>query len=147
MKTLLRFALSAVVLLIPTLSSGKTVEFLYDASGNRITRQIVIQTRSLPMEEDNGESKPDEMFQDQVAEKTIRIYPNPTKGDLKVEISGYEERDSGTLMLFSMSGQLLMTADITAEINDLNLSNLPDGMYILRISLNGDDSVWRIIKD
>ncbi|MBD5369745.1 MAG: T9SS type A sorting domain-containing protein [Bacteroides sp.] len=99
------------------------------------------------MEEDNGESKPDEMFQDQVAEKTIRIYPNPTKGDLKVEISGYEERDSGTLMLFSMSGQLLMTADITAEINDLNLSNLPDGMYILRISLNGDDSVWRIIKD
>lgn len=46
-----------------------------------------------------------EHYSDILSERTIRIYPNPTSGRLKIEIGGYDNSDQCFLRIFNVSGQ------------------------------------------
>lgn len=73
---------------------------------------------------------------------TITAFPNPTTG--KVYVEGVEEQ--ATLMLFDTRGNLLMQR--TAIGNDmLDLSALPQGVYILRVAGTAGVQTLRLVKE
>ncbi len=70
----------------------------------------------------------------------ILVYPNPTNGLLKVVETGNTK--STKIQLFDMSGRLLMESNTEKGYTTLNLSELRNGIYVLK----ADTTVFRIVK-
>lgn len=70
-------------------------------------------------------------------EKAIRVYPNPTKGQLNIAINNYSGKLN--IQVFDLNGRKVYNQ----EVNDfnaesaINLSNLQSGMYLIKV--NGDN--------
>ena len=140
-----RLFLSFIFLLIFTSHcfSQSNVGFTYDASGNRITRSIVIKPKhSIRKNKSSATSE----FADLLDERKVTITPNPTEGHLKVMISGKSETDKCSLSIYSANGQLIINNLDAGECTELDLSSHPNGYYILKIRINSETSSWKIIK-
>lgn len=116
------------------------VTYGYDAAGNRIKREIVVNTTKSAVESPS-------VFTEEFAERIIKIYPNPTQGFLKVELSDFDKAKTVTLHLLNMSGQSILKTKMATNPTDLDISNRPSGIYILQIIIDGKISTWRIIKE
>ncbi|MEL6842057.1 MAG: T9SS type A sorting domain-containing protein, partial [Bacteroidota bacterium] len=65
---------------------------------------------------------------------TIDIYPNPTANILKVRLEEIDIPAAPTYELYDMSGKILAQGDLhTSKVNEIELSSLPEGTYLLRI--------------
>lgn len=127
---------------MPYIASAQSVKYSYDNAGNRIKREIVMKTKS-PYEV----STTTECFSEKLSEKEIRIYPNPTKGRLKIEIAGYENSDRCILRILNVSGQQILSTHANSACTELDISSKANGIYILYISLNNKETTWKIIKN
>jgi hypothetical protein len=86
-------------------------------------------------------------FTETLAEKQIKIYPNPTRGQLRVEILGYEDlKTNSSIQVFTSSGALLYKIGKLSQTNDINLTNQAAGLYLMVITIAGERSSWKIIK-
>lgn len=127
---------------MPYIASAQSVKYSYDNAGNRIKREIVMKTKS-PYEV----STTTECFSEKLSEKEIRIYPNPTKGRLKIEIAGYENSDRCILRILNVSGQQILSTHANSACTELDISSKANGIYILYISLNNKETTWKVIKN
>ena len=85
--------------------SQNAIRFAYDALGNRVKREIVLQNSDVVKRNmSSEEKKEDNFYSDMLSEKQIRIWPNPTEGHLKVEIQGLAPEEKACLRITSMSG-------------------------------------------
>ena len=106
------------------------ISYDYDVAGNRISRKVV----TLPPPQSVKQHPPDSIaVDDMLAERTIRVYPNPTKGALGVEITGGDWDENIDLILFSGQGIRLYHAKAHQGINPIDMTVYPEGWYILRV--------------
>ena len=63
---------------------------------------------------------------------TLTVYPNPTHGILFVETRFIASQPS-TYRITNAMGQTLMTGQITCETQQIDVSNLPQGIYFIAI--------------
>lgn len=75
----------------------------------------------------------------------IKVFPNPVKSNLNVEISGNTE--SIALDLFDVSGKLVMQKSITNEAISMQIKNLPRGIYFLKVSSSEKTGTYKIVKE
>lgn len=113
----------------------------YDASGNRtsIYRQIVLR----------GEPSPDDDSMPRnhnLSLRNVTVYPNPTQGQLRVEITGGETFDGASITIYSASGTIVFYADEIDTVNDMDLTRCSEGIYLMIIRIDGETSSWKIIK-
>lgn len=122
-------------------------EYLYDEGGNRICRKLVEipantpRNLSLPIE-DNSTA----CFHEQVCSYSCKIYPNPTSGQIQLDIEDMAESFQGIADLYNSNGVLLRNFRISESHNIFDLSDFPPGMYILRLNINKKNEEWKIIK-
>ncbi|MBO7111411.1 MAG: T9SS type A sorting domain-containing protein [Bacteroidaceae bacterium] len=115
--------------------------FTYDASGNRIYSEKEILIRGD--ESQNRDKKP--RLQD-LSLFHITIYPNPTQGQLRVEITGAESLEGASITIYSSSGSVIYYDNALDTVNDMDLTPCPNGIYLLMIRMGGETSSWKIIK-
>ena len=60
------------------------------------------------------------------------VYPNPTNGILTIHHSSFRIQNS-EFRITNLMGQTLMTGQITAETQQINVSSLPQGMYFISV--------------
>jgi len=125
---------------------AEQISYAYDKAGNRIKREIVINTRDYGTRATDGKDMKDIFYSEMLSEKEIRVYPNPTVGDLSVEIIGYEDADKCSFQIFDMSGSRIASASAESPVTHVDITGRPDGLYILNIVINGKQSSWKIIK-
>lgn len=83
-------------------------------------------------------------------EKLLEVYPNPFIGTINIKPRSPEEVPSCSVEILSVQGQQII--NVVADFNWLNntfsadLSNLPSGLYIVRIWLNDKASVFKMMK-
>ena len=65
--------------------------------------------------------------------ETFTIYPNPTHGVLVVETQCLASHPTQTYCISNLMGQTLMTGVITAETQQIDVTNLPQGMYFITV--------------
>lgn len=112
-------------------SFGQNVSYAYDEAGNRVKREIVLQTRA-------AEESTNESYSEMLNDRGIRIYPNPTEGQLTVEITG---DGACRFDIYNISGQQVLTTNSGPGRVVLDISSQPKGLYILRVTTeNGGDS-------
>ncbi|MDR1715212.1 MAG: T9SS type A sorting domain-containing protein [Prevotella sp.] len=135
--TLILFATLTVFACTDTYA--QRIEYAYDEAGNRISRKKEIVLAK------SAES-PAAVLTEELAERTIKIYPNPTEGNLKVEISDFDKCQSVNLNIYNMQGQVILKRKMESSVCDLNISGRPDGLYVLQINIDGENTSWKIIK-
>ena len=59
------------------------------------------------------------------------LYPNPTDGVLFVQTVHAPSVPAETYRITNLMGQTLMTGQITADNQQINVSSLPQGMYFI----------------
>jgi hypothetical protein len=87
--------------------------------------------------------------ENQSAKFALQVYPNPTKGQLMIRFNGeagnaYDVKVSNVLgvAVSERSGQMLATNEM-----ELNLSNLPTGIYFVEVTDATGKSICRIVKE
>lgn len=151
--------LSALLSLNFILLSGQTIHYDYDNSGNRTKKYIVLGKGNSSDDKISKESidttKIDDLkkvnnteeFKENLGELTIKIYPNPTQGNLSVEISGLSLDETIYYQIFSRTGLLLEAKNGLGYQFTVNFERYPSGIYILRLIIKGKTSQWKILKE
>ena len=127
--------------------SQNAIRFAYDALGNRVKREIVLQNSDVVKRNmSSEEKKEDNFYSDMLSEKQIRIWPHPTEGHLKVEIQGLAPEEKACLRITSMSGAVVNVKETTSPVSELDLSHCINGIYLLHIATGRQETTWKIIK-
>ena len=127
--------------------SQNAIRFAYDALGNRVKQEIVLQNSDVVKRNmSSEEKKEDNFYSDMLSEKQIRIWPNPTEGHLKVEIQGLAPEEKACLRITSMSGAVVNVKETTSPVSELDLSHCINGIYLLHIATGRQETTWKIIK-
>lgn len=119
-----------------------TVSFDYDEAGNRISRKVVpvyIKVKS------NQNPHPAPIVEE-MGERKIIVYPNPTKGALAVEVTGGDPKDEVRIILFSAQGIILQNIAAKVGKTPMDLSNYPDTWYILRVVAGENKVEFKVVK-
>ena len=126
------------VLFSLSLSAQKKVMYAYDAAGNRIKKEILFE---------QSQSKSQVVAcSDMLDEKEIKIYPNPTEGELRVEIFNELKKTEGIVTVHGNNGAMIYTTPIINGSASLDISSCPNGLYILHVKIGDCVSSWKIIK-
>lgn len=68
-------------------------------------------------------------------DKSVKVYPNPTKGQLHLD---FESTGIVEVEIFDVLGKKLRSFSHEGEHSSMDLGDLPNGLYIIRISENGE---------
>ena len=79
----------------------------------------------------------------EVGNSIIDIYPNPV-GDI-LNVKGL--KSESMVKIYSANGQLMLTKTLRSELEEINVSELPSGMYILKLNTENEIMVKRFIKE
>ena len=121
--------------------SAQDIAFTYDADGNMEYRHVfTLRSGELASEEETSSIKSTEL-----SGQKITLYPNPTQGEICVEISPLIPKEKKWMRLFDSSGRLLEIIQIESERTCFEISGSP-GVYLLNIHLGSNCSKWKIIK-
>lgn len=125
-------------------TSQTDILFSYDSSGNRTERIIDLNksTRIVGTADTNQE----EVLTDKIADKIIKVYPNPTKGEIRIEIPSIENDLGGTIEIVDLKGQMVFRQNNITASNLINITNIVDGFYFLRLKVEGNILEWKIVK-
>jgi len=142
----------------------QSVRFTYDSNGNRISRSIVVQQlqsenlsfpvlnpKSLLPAENATASSTDKTKKESIRSEgqdiTVKVYPNPNKGLIKVDIPYMPLNSQSTMTLYDLSGNKLINKKGFGTYTELDISRLRNGIYILRLKINGKVTDFKVIKN
>lgn len=77
----------------------------------------------------------------------IAVYPNPTKGIFTVSYGNFKPQE---IEIFDVTGKRIMLVNntkLTENQTELNLSDVSNGIYFIKISNENEQTVKRIIKN
>ena len=97
-----------------TYANGTIVSYNYDANGNRIS-EIITGGTGIMQINDNGE---------------VSLYPNPVKNDLYIKTPS----EKSTINIYSLQGSLLKTISAYQGHEQIDVSTLMSGVYLVKIS-------------
>jgi Lamin Tail Domain/Secretion system C-terminal sorting domain len=126
---------------------GVGISYAYDYAGNRISRKQVTLGGTLShVRKKNSSQEPvPTPVEEKSGERTITVYPNPTKGVLAVGISG-EILQKISVILYNAQGNMMQNIQADSDITNLEMSTYPTGWYLLRVIADGKATEFKIIK-
>lgn len=136
MKKILLF----LVLAIGINAQAVVIKYTYDNAGNRTKRAVDQNARYSQQNISQNDTSI------MLCDKKIGIFPNPTDGPIKIEVSFLGANDKGEIFIYDISGQLVLTKKIEGMITNIDLSARPSGMYVMNIRINQEENTWKIIK-
>ena len=157
MKTILLIIFS-VILSVGSLSSQTTtVKYTYDNSGNRTKREMV--TIILPGAKgteitenientENAEKEEQVSVEDKIGEFKVKVYPNPTRGILGIEVIDGSDKTTYLYSVFNASGTKLFNGYFRDQgQHQVSMNHLAPGIYILKIVNTDKELKFKIIKE
>lgn len=75
---------------------------------------------------------------DDVNAANVKLYPNPTTGNLYIEVEGLQKVE-----IIDAVGRVVMSQN---NGNVINMSNLANGIYTVRVMANGNTAVKKVVK-
>ncbi|MBU0488526.1 MAG: T9SS type A sorting domain-containing protein [Bacteroidetes bacterium] len=136
------------------------VEYSYDDAGNRYSR-LVIELRETATILSNNPTSPLSQIpqQDTTAEESlasivsmncggvkVTVFPNPTYGILTLSFTENLSGSNALLSIQDEAGLLISQKEINAVTQKVDFSELPTGIYILKISIGKSEKSFKIIK-
>lgn len=143
-KQLLLFLIFCLGTFTLQLQAQSMISYAYDMAGNRISRKIV-PLNSSPSHVKKGEDSVP--VEEQMGERTIKVFPNPTKGALAVDITGGDDKDELRIILYNADGKQLQNKKVEQGTTPINMSTYPVAYYILRVVAGEKATEFKIVKN
>lgn len=147
-----QFLLTLFCVLAPVLLYAQSeINYSYDSAGNRVERNVIM-LKSIAKSASAGENVSNERvdtnaFEDEFNERKISIYPNPTSGNLAINISGANLSSSCIAQVYNIIGKKLMELPVQMNnVTKLNMNNLPASTYLLILIFDSEKLTYKIIK-
>ncbi len=78
---------------------------------------------------------------EEISENSVSIYPNPTSDIL------YVEAESGVVFIYNMLGNKIYENDLISNITEIDISEYPDGIYMIFVKSADSSFKQTIIKN
>lgn len=75
----------------------------------------------------------------------LRVYPNPAQDLLQIELKG-TVKGKPNVMLMDLKGQVLRQVELSDSLTEINIQDLPQGMYLIRYHDAENTKTLRINK-
>jgi hypothetical protein len=82
-----------------------------------------------------------------IKENPFQIFPNPSNSVVFINVDKNLIPNSPLISVFNITGQLIDKIILNKEQTELNISNYQNGVYILKIEVNGLLTVQKLVKD
>ncbi len=143
--------LTGLLLFILLKLSGQSIGFTYDANGNRVSRELIVEQLKSATAIAGSTSKNDvvdplQKPEDIAETPEVHVYPNPNKGILKVEIKNLSPGSSREMRIYDLAGRQVLVKENFENYSEFDLNSLKDGIYILRIKIDDKALDWKVIK-
>lgn len=135
-----------LMILLASAAMAQSVSFSYDNAGNRTGRTLDEEPsglKSLAISDSLEIEKEPEV--EELINGMTRIFPNPTKGKIRIEFYP-EDENIYYLSVYSLQGYQLINKRIFEGTNELDISDYPYGTYVIKIFSNESTSKWLILK-
>src|SRR6185312_12866364 len=76
----------------------------------------------------------------------ITVHPNPFSNTIKIASESKSDVTGKVIRLYDITGRLFKTQTIQSQTTVLDVSNLPFGMYILKIEDSNGSLIYKLIK-
>ena len=111
-----------------------TVDDPYNGDGGTINSvKLIICNIQLPL------STGDTTF------SNLKIYPNPTNGIVNIDLGNPNLDSKSIVKLFDIQGRIISTKEMINTIDNINISNLSDGVYLISIENGSSKTTKKII--
>lgn len=143
MKLLQITGLSVVFALGTLAASGQDIVFGYDGSGNRIERKVI--TLQAPAAIVPG----DETANDRITPvlyRELKVYPNPTQGQVRVELPVAANEAPFTYTAYTPAGSVILTGKSSDGAANIDFSGQPTGIYFVTLSNATASYTLQIVK-
>jgi hypothetical protein len=137
-------------------ASGQTLGYRYDASGNRIKREIEstgqsmqtvsASTAEIALDSDTATVDP---FEPTAATKEpfrVAVYPNPTDGLIEIELPDLKIGEKGRIRIHTLQGATIYEAQSVQNRQSADVSHCMPGVYALYVTVNDKTVMRTIIK-
>lgn len=130
--------------LITTCSYGQLYMYTYDAAGNRIVRRYSVNGMSLLNEddEDKGEVQLSKMLQKHQVDINLT-----EKKEINIRVSNVNKDTQGEISIYSTNGIQMRKIAIREEYTTIDMSKLEAGVYIILVTVDGQSTSWKILKE
>ena len=116
--------------------SQTTLHFTYDNAGNRTSRTIVVRSLQAP---DYDVNTSVDLYED----AKVRI-KELGQDFLQVEI--LELKNNASISIYDASGKAFLSCEMSETVSSIDISAIPQGIYVLRIVIDGEENTWKLIK-
>lgn len=120
------------------MSAQTKIGYSYDATGNRVKRELVL-SRSQ-----SQEAKRSVAYSDMLSDHQIQIVPHAKSG--KVKVSALDSKTQFDVMVYNVSGQNVLALKDVKGQTEVDLSNQPNGIYVLVLEIGQEKTTWKIMK-
>jgi hypothetical protein len=128
------------------------ITYAYDEAGNRTDRYIIImnaKSAAVVRRDSLSQLKSEKIskvYDDHLGDHDVLIYPNPTLGKLKIDITGLDATQNSIIEIYNVQGNIILQTNPATGSDQMDLSSFPNGTYIMRITLGDKKREWRILK-
>jgi len=124
--------------------ANSQTSFTYNSVGSMVKRATII-LKSASTSSANVEKK--EFIDNTFENKTVKIYPNPTKSALQIEIPADQENELLIqITVTDLSGRVIVSQNAEPGLNYVDLLSSLNGIYILSLRRGDIVSKWKVIK-
>lgn len=134
--------LSAVLAVFVAMNAQNRVQFAYDQAGNRVKRELVITHNARSAKK--AATREEAYFED-LGERTVKISSNGS-GIIKITVLHMHTEDEGNVAVYSLGGSEVLNLALSSVETLVDISDKPKGVYILKVTLNGKVTTWKITK-
>ena len=76
----------------------------------------------------------------------LKAYPNPTSKGVTISIDGYDVSSIPRAELFTILGEIVYSQEVTANQFDIEMEDLKNGVYLLKVKFENSIETIRIVK-
>jgi len=146
-------------------ASTPTVRYSYDASGNRVQRQLIVPIPFALVNNNIADTTVTDDINNIIAannqtlikegsagittitEGDIKVFPNPVQSNLNVHFTGNAIAEGCTMQIYDGSGKIFYQAAAAKNQTQINMSQAKVGIYyMVVVTKDGKRLWWKVSK-
>ncbi len=127
--------------------NAQNIQFDYDDAGNCIVKYKTVVLPSHVKKSNISDTTKVSPESEIISDREVLIYPNPTKGALKIEIKGQNPEKLIQYQLTDLNGRTIYRVQSEDMFYLFDMTSFPAGVYLLRVMIDDKWSKWKIIKE